>query len=147
MRLQQYVIGMMFLILFLAGCTGTAQTPTGDVVSELNDDPEKVTIYFFWGDGCAHCAEEKPFLEDLDEKYPKVEVKMFETWNDPDNAALFQEVAKAYGIRAGGVPTTFIGEEHWVGYAEYMDSDIEAKVLECIEDGCINPGDKLKQGE
>lgn len=138
----------MLFAVFVTGCTNdstgdTKTTTTGNTIADINDDPEKVVIYFFWGDGCPHCATQKPFLEELENTYPEVEVKMFETWNNPQNAKLFQEVAQAYDTSAQGVPTTFIGEEHWVGYADYMGSEMEAKINECIENGCINPGDKL----
>ena len=40
----------------------------------------KVIIYLFWGDGCPHCAEEKPFLEELIAQNPNVEVRAYEIW-------------------------------------------------------------------
>ena len=107
-------------------------------------DSSKVVIYFFWGDGCPHCATEKPFLEEMEQEYPELEVKMFETWKNPDNAELFQKVAAAYGIQARGVPATFIGDyEPIVGYADYMADDIEDKIKHCINNGCVNPGSKF----
>ncbi len=141
---QLYLILVILGSIALTGCSSNTQTiPTGSVVANLNDDPGKVTVYFFWGDGCPHCAEEKPFLEEMQEKYPEIEIKMFETWKNPENARLFQEVAKAYGTSAQGVPTTFIGEEYWVGYADYMGDEMESKIKYCLENNCINPGDKL----
>ncbi len=68
---------------------------------------------------------------------------MFETWKNPDNTRLFNDVAKAYGTTAQGVPTTFIGDKYWVGYADYMGQEMEAKIKSCIDIGCVNPGDKL----
>lgn len=139
-----YLIVLLLGIMALTGCSSNTQTtPTGNVVADINDDTGKVTVYFFWGDGCPHCAAEKPFLEEMESKYPEVEVKMFETWKDPENAALFQKVAEAYDTTARGVPTTFIGEEHWIGYAGYMGEEMEQKIKDCIENGCPNPGDKL----
>ena len=139
-----YAIMMMLVILAIAGCSDNTQSnPTGNAVADTNDDPGKTTVYFFWGDGCPHCAHEKPFLEEMQEKYPDIEIKMFETWKNPENAKLFQEVAQAYGTRAQGVPTTFIGEKHWVGYADYMGNEMESRIKDCLENGCINPGDKL----
>ncbi len=109
-------------------------------ISDLNSNPDKLTIYFFWGDGCPHCAEEKPFLEELEEKYGgDIEVKMFETYYDQVNQQLFQEVANAYGIQVQGVPTTFIGDKNWVGYADYMGEEIEDYVKYCIENKCESP--------
>ncbi|MEM7816010.1 MAG: hypothetical protein QXN71_02745 [Candidatus Aenigmatarchaeota archaeon] len=107
-------------------------------------EKNKVKLYFFWGDGCPHCAQEKPFLEELQQKYPEVEVEMFETWHNTENAKLFVRMAEAYGTTAQGVPTTFIGDRYWVGYADYMGSEIESYVRHCIENGCQDPGERLK---
>ncbi|MFW5888654.1 MAG: glutaredoxin family protein, partial [Patescibacteria group bacterium] len=104
---------------------------------------EPTTVYFFWGEGCPHCAEEKSFLEDMEEEYPDLEVKMFETWNDQENAQLFREMAAAYNTQARGVPATFIGDsDPIVGYNKRMADDIEEKISDCIENGCPNPGVK-----
>ncbi|MFO7876087.1 MAG: hypothetical protein R6U55_05850, partial [Desulfovermiculus sp.] len=81
---------------------------------DLTDDPDKITIYFFWGVGCPHCESEKLFLEELKNDYPGIKVKMFETWKDSENVKLFQELAKSYGFSAQGVPATFIGDKYWV---------------------------------
>ncbi|MGM5488430.1 MAG: glutaredoxin family protein [Nanobdellota archaeon] len=138
-----WIIGIL-LILVLTGCSSTAENKiTGDAVDNLGaDDPDKVTIYFFYGDGCHHCADQKPFLDELQGEYP-VEVKRFETWKNPENAQLFQEMAQAYGFQARGVPTTFIGDEYWVGFSEKMGAEMEQIIQECRDTDCISPGDKL----
>ncbi len=155
MKIQYGIVAIMVLAVFMTGCTTDNTETTGNAAAELDDgsatsagivdNPDKVVVYFFWGDGCPHCATEKPFLEEMEEKYPEVEVKMFETWKNPDNAELFQKISQAHGFQASGVPTTFIGDEHWVGYAEYMASEMENKMKDCIENGCVNPGDKLQE--
>ena len=70
-------------------CDGESTTEseiTGSVIQEVNSD-NPVVVYFFWGEGCPHCAEQKPFLEELEEKYGnEIEVKMFETWYNRENA-------------------------------------------------------------
>ncbi len=140
---------LLAAIVLVSGCvteTDDNSDITGDIIGSLEDDPEKVTLYFFWGDGCPHCAHEKPFLEELEQKYPELEVKSFETWRNQENAKLFSDMADAYGTRAMGVPTTFIGDfEPIVGYGsdETTGKQIEDKVAYCIQNGCVNPGDKL----
>jgi len=107
---------------------------------------EKVVVYFFWGDGCPHCAHQKPFMENLTQKYPQLEIKAYEVWNNPENAKLFEEMAKAYGIRASGVPMTFIGGfEPTIGYGSEQTTgvELEEKIDYCIEYGCVDPADKV----
>lgn len=36
-------------------------------------------VYFFWGEGCPYCEVQKKFLEELKQKYPRLEVKAYET--------------------------------------------------------------------
>jgi thiol-disulfide isomerase/thioredoxin len=106
----------------------------------------KVKLYFFWGKGCPHCAEEEKFLEQLKKKYPQLEVESHEVWYDRENARLFSQMAEAYGTRPEGVPTTFIGEfKPVVGYRNYelTGKIIEDRVKDCIKRGCIDPVEKL----
>ncbi len=148
------VVLLLSFVVFVSGCIGAGEngsesedtSPTGNAIRDLEDNPEKVVVYFFWGDGCPHCEHEKPFLEELEQKYPELEVKSFETWKNPDNVKIFQEVAQAYGIQARGVPTTFIGDfEPIVGYGsdETTGADIENKIKQCIANDCVNPADKI----
>ncbi len=136
MKIKKIILPILIFVLFLLGVSSLIGMGQASAV-------EKTVIYFFWGDGCPHCAAEKPFLERMEQKYPDLEVKSFEVWHNQENAKLFQEVAKTYGIQARGVPTTFIGDfKPIVGYADYMAKDVEKKIVDCLENGCINPGIK-----
>ena len=63
---------------------------------------------------------------------------MFETWKNPDNRKLFEEAAGIYGIEIRGVPTTFVGEKHWVGYSDRIREEMEDYIIQCLENGCEN---------
>lgn len=105
-----------------------------------------VTLYFFWGKGCPHCAQEEIFLDQLKKKYPQLEVKSYEVWYNKENAKLFSQMAEAYGTRPEGVPTTFIGDfKPVVGYRNYEISGkiVEEKVKVCIKQGCTDPLEKI----
>jgi len=106
----------------------------------------KVVMYFFWGDGCPHCAAEKPFLEALKQKYPSLEVRDYETWHSTDNAKLYSDMCTAYGIKPLGVPATFVGAfEPVVGYDKdsTTGAKIESLVKSCMESGCIDPIERV----
>ena len=100
----------------------------------------KAVIYMFWGDGCPHCAAAKPFLQGLDQASEQVELKMYEVWYVEENQALFTKMAAAYGFEPQGVPTIFIGRQHWEGYNDQIQSEIQSAVDACLASGCPNAG-------
>lgn len=99
---------------------------------------EDVVIYFFWGAGCPHCEEEKPFLEELENKYPEVTVRDFEVWKNSENKELLKDVGKELGVNVSGVPFTVVGEKHITGWMseEMTGTAIEEAVQCALEDGC-----------
>ena len=109
---------------------------------------EKVEIYFFWGQGCPHCAQEKPFLEELKQKYPQLEVKEFEVYFSRENQELFQKVAQAYNTQPVGVPMTFIGKDYVIGFGtkETTGKEIESLIQKCLQTSCPSPGEILAAG-
>jgi thiol-disulfide isomerase/thioredoxin len=101
----------------------------------------RTVIYFFWGDGCPHCAAAKPFLAQLAQKYPGVTVRDFEVWSNAANRDPFIKMAVKFGFEPTAVPTIFIGERYWVGFAENpLGREIEAYVASCALSGCLDAG-------
>lgn len=128
------IIGAVVLISFILMPAIAAATPPSQQAAH------PVAIYFFWGDGCPHCAKAKPFLEELTRKYPGTEVRAYEVWYSEHNQALFKLMAAANGFEPTAVPTIFIGDRHWVGYAEQMAPELEAAVATCAAEGCRDAG-------
>jgi thiol-disulfide isomerase/thioredoxin len=100
----------------------------------------KAVIYLFWGDGCPHCAKEKPFLQDLAQRYPGIAIREFEVWNNADNRALLAKMGKAYQFEPSGVPVTFVGNQYWTGYSESIGQEIEKAVSTCLTSSCKDAG-------
>ncbi len=74
------------------------------------------TLKFFYGQGCPHCTEAKPFVESLKTKYPELTVELYEVWYNAENKLKFSAAAKAINADVRGVPAFFIGDDHVVGY-------------------------------
>ncbi|MBT4277508.1 thioredoxin family protein [Candidatus Falkowbacteria bacterium] len=108
---------------------------------------EKVEMYFFWGDGCPHCTAAKPFIEELKNEYPNLNIKSYEVYNNESNYNLWQSLAKAYNAQdeLRGVPSFFIGENAFAGYHESMNDDFRMMVEDCLGTNCASPIEKLKQ--
>lgn len=119
---------------------------TGVQAAPLAQTEPPVTIYFFWGENCPHCAEAKPFLEELTRSYPQVRVESFEIYNNTDSQTLFGRMAAAHGFEPRYVPTIFVGEQHWEGFADPLRESIEAAVRACIENGCPDAGAGIAPG-
>ncbi|MCX8190508.1 MAG: thioredoxin family protein [Candidatus Diapherotrites archaeon] len=140
------------------GKTGQAYEPTPaqktqnpeEKAIETKDENKvenEVILYFFYGEGCPHCAKQKPFLEKMEQKYPTLVVKAYEVWHNQENKALFYNFAKAFGVNASGVPTTFIGEFNPIvgfGSEETTGRLIEERISYCVERGCIDAMAKVK---
>lgn len=100
----------------------------------------KAVIYLFWGDGCPHCAAAKPILKSLDEESDQVELRMYEVWYVEENQELFKKMAAAYGFEPQGVPTIFIGNQHWEGWNSQIQGEIETAINTCKANGCTDAG-------
>jgi len=94
-----------------------------------------VNIYFFWGQGCPHCAAEKPFLQKLEKKYPTVKVYDFEVWNSKENRELLIEVGKKLNVDVSGVPFTVIGDQHFIGW---LNEETTGASLEKVVQSFLN---------
>lgn len=98
---------------------------------------ETVRLYFFYGQGCPHCAKEEAFFPSLKIKFPQLEINSFETWSDSKNAQLMSRVARELKVSQAGVPLTVIGKRAIVGFdeAETTGSEIESLVADAYNVG------------
>ncbi len=125
-------------LLFLCLCLSLLGVPSVGASPEIQQ--ERVVIYFFWGDGCPHCENAKPFLADLSRRYPSVAVNAYEVWYNQENQELFKAMAQAFNFEPGGVPTLFVGDQYFVGFSEQIGEEIEAYVVRCLDTGCSDAG-------
>ena len=112
-------------------------------------EQQKVTIYFFVADGCPHCADERPFLEDLTKKYPGVDVKEFEVTKNMQNTKLLKAVGEKMNFQASGVPVTVIGKYYFIGWLnkETNGKPIEDALNCAINEGCTDVVSTVNQND
>ncbi len=99
-----------------------------------------VVVYMFWGEGCPHCAAAKTWFAEITPQYPEIEFRFYEIYNSAENQEKFVKMSDAYGFEAWGVPTIFIGDLYWEGYAETLQPEIEGAIKACIANGCKDAG-------
>jgi len=113
-------IFIVFLCLFL-------------LIQSVEAEVFPVNAYFFYGDGCPHCAVEKDFLYDvLEDEYPSLTVYEYEIYNNRENALLLQNLAEQLKLKVEGVPFLIIGDESFVGWSNTITPGLlREKVYEC----------------
>jgi len=87
------------------------------------EDINKVDVFLFVGETCQHCAQLEEYLGTIEEEYD-LNLNIYGVYYSEENQKLFEEMALDYGISIEGVPTMFIGKNHFIGYASYMKEDI-----------------------
>lgn len=112
-----FVLLMLLVVPFMVYAEGEEETSS--------EESKEVTVYFFRGEGCSHCAEAEAWFESIEEEYGSMfNIVDYETWYNEDNAALMQRVAEARGEEAQGVPYIIIGNKSWNGFTESYESEM-----------------------
>ncbi len=121
--MKKFVFGL-FVFLFLS------LTPARILANTTN-------IYFFWGQGCPHCAKEKSFLEKFVKENSALTLYDYEVYYNQDNQKSLQAIGQSLGFSIQGVPITIIGDQPLVGFSETITPDeIERRVDACLQLGC-----------
>jgi cytochrome c biogenesis protein CcdA len=140
---------LALLLLTLSGCAAAGEAATSDPpleVAAASADAGTVVIRYFYGAECPHCARQGVEMDAWEREYD-VAIHRYEVWHDAENRALFQELAAAYGEEASGVPTTFIGEQVWIGFDESAARQMRAAIVSCEGGACIDPMSVLDPGD
>lgn len=115
------------------GALTTMQTTCDQDISPLdvsgsgNGQSHNVTVYFFYGNGCPHCAIAEPVIDSLSEKYPQVDFERCEIYNNGTNQALFQQLNSRYGVQNPVVPEVFIGDKVLIA-EDAIRNDLEPEI-------------------
>lgn len=106
------------------------------------DDPtnsnKELNIYFFWANGCPHCAKEKPFLDRLEQKYPTLTVHSFEVTKSKENLALLKKLGDKLKTDVSGVPFTVVGNQYFSGWYDenITGTAIEKAIQNSLQNNC-----------
>jgi len=69
---------------------------------------QRVDAVFFYGDGCIHCENIRPYIDDLAAQYPGLNIRYLEVYHNATNQDYYSRLAAAYGIKSAGVPAFII---------------------------------------
>lgn len=86
-------------------------------------------LYYFHGDGCPHCEKASIYLDELQLKYPQIQIHQFEIYQNRTNALILTNYFSEYGVPSSDmvIPIVFVGGEYLVG-----SDDIESLLEDII---------------
>jgi cytochrome c biogenesis protein CcdA len=136
-------LSILILILFaLILPTVLAQS---QCLQTAQDNPK--ILYFFYGDGCPHCAVAEPFLKQLQQQY-NFTIISHETWHNDTNKQIFEEFLSAYNVpkSSTGVPAFFMGSKYIVGFdnANSIGKNLEEMVKQCLNNNCSSKSEVIR---
>ena len=98
---------------------------------------DSICIVYFYGDGCSKCAEIKPFLEEVEEKYGnKIHITKYEVYHNLKNYQLYNKYCSIQNIPINerGIPLLAVGNNFLMGVNQIEDS-LESKIVEMLNSG------------
>jgi hypothetical protein len=99
-------------------------------------DAPGLTLHFFWAANCPHCAEEKPFIEAMQRRYPQLQVREYEIWRQRENFELLLALAERHGGGVVSTPATVLGDRLWFGFNSVIAGEMEETAARCLATGC-----------
>lgn len=111
--------------------------------SIVHAEENTTCIYFFYGDGCQHCAKVEPTLNSLNET---IELHKFEIYNNRTNLLLLNQFYEKHNVaeQQRGIPAIFIGNTYSAG-----DTPILNNLNKLIEENkgaaCPTPNTEEKE--
>ncbi|WAC04992.1 MAG: hypothetical protein OS112_11165 [Methanoregula sp.] len=106
---------------FFSNIMGAGIQKTGSTLSQSSGHSGTVIAFYFYGDGCTHCANIKPHLITLAAKYPNLDLIQLEVYHNTTNQEILYRVQRIYNISTPGVPTLVIGDRALIGENEIRD--------------------------
>jgi cysteine-rich repeat protein/parallel beta-helix repeat protein len=83
---------------------------------------EHLDVYFFYGQGCPHCANVEPFILEMEHKYP-LQIHKYDVYTNRSHISLFNEYFDKYGVpqERRGIPAIFVGSAYFIGDGSIID--------------------------
>jgi glutaredoxin len=88
----------------------------------------------FVREGCPHCADAKVYLQQLQQRYPDLNIRYHEVSSDPQALRRLLGLSRQYGVEQPGVPSFLVCDEFYAGFS------VAAGSTDWIEGQLLNPG-------
>ncbi len=128
-------IGIILAVFFLFATISYAENETS-------------CFYFFYGQGCSHCAKVIPVINEIVENNGGLDVRIFEVYHNRSNLVLMEDYFEQYTVPQyqHGVPALFIGDTYLVGDTPIIEN-IDRLIRENKGEPCPSLEEKNAVGE
>ena len=109
-------------------------------IQQASAQQNTVNVYIFEGEGCPYCAKALGYLREAAENDDRIIIHDFEVYNNLENRAFFAAFAAVHGFEPTYVPTTFIGDQYWVGFSDTIQAEMDRKIQYCLSNPCVDFG-------
>ena len=125
------VLSLVLLIASIFTCLVKPVFAEEETPQLVATDQQEVNIYMFRGDGCTYCAKALTWFEEIEAEEGKYfNLITYEVWNNEDNKALMDRVAKYLNDDVSGVPYIIVGKKTYTGF----DDSYKEEILTYIHD-------------
>jgi thiol-disulfide isomerase/thioredoxin len=91
--------------------------------------PGKITVWYFYGNGCKPCESVTPYVQSLQRKYPDVEFHFLEIYDNPANRDTLIAMNKKHGQKDSGIPLAYVNDIMLFGGNEVPEK-LESTILQ-----------------
>ena len=127
-KIIKVVAGLVIVVVIASLAVFLAGSP-----QQAGPSSSAPTIYYFWGDGCPHCEDIRPFMDNITQKYPDANIQALEVWKNQSNQKIYLQVNTAAGRSPPpGVPEIVLGKTVLVGEKDIPDK-LEALVQDYLK--------------
>jgi len=116
------------------------------ILSVNAQSAQQACVYFFYGNGCPHCAKVEPFLEQLEQKYNYLKIKKFEVYDNRENLLLLNNYFNAFNVPENnrGVPVVFLKNKYLVGDTPIIEN-LEKEIIQGNASECPSLNNEKKE--
>jgi len=122
-------VAYIFMLLILLFVLSTLVQKNGQLTSAATTnkfssiDEKKMNVYYFYGEGCPHCAKVEPFIARIENEYA-LQLHKFEIYNNRENLLLLNDYFNKYQVplEGRGIPVIFTSDSYIIGDVHILDS-------------------------
>lgn len=122
------------VLLAFVGIFVCPRWPADTVEAAVSPPQVDGMLLFFWGVGCPHCEDARPFVTKLPAEYPKLRVEAVEVRRNASGRRRFLDKMRELGISNPGLPTFVYGRRYEIGFVAGVTEARVRRMLEANDD-------------